>query len=270
MKISFLIKQVLKILKVKLMDKTPLVSIVTPCYNAEDFIGMTIESVLAQTYQNWEMIIVDDGSDDKSTQIVATYAKQDSRIKPILNQKNIGVAKSRNNATDKATGKYIALLDSDDTWFPEKLKSQLELMKKENASMSYVAYYTVDDKDIITAYHPVKERVSYTDLLKKPSIIGTLTMIYDAQKLGKFYFEDIGHEDYIMKLSILKKIDFAVGINKPLAKYRIHNNSLSSNKLSAAKWVWDIYRNSEKLSFTKSLFYFLHYTYYSFTKYKKL
>ena len=229
----------LQVLKSNHMDY-PLVSIITPCYNAESFISMTIESILAQTYQNWEMIIVDDGSNDESTHIVTTYAKQDSRVKLILNKKNMGVAKSRNTGTREATGQYIALLDSDDTWLPEKLEKQLELMNRKKSSLSYVAYYTVDNKDVITGYHPVIEQVSYTNLLKKPSIIGTLTMIYDAQKLGKFYFENIGHEDYVMKLSILKKIDFAVGINQPLARYRIHNNSLSSNKLSAAKWVWDI------------------------------
>jgi len=247
-----------------------LVSIITPCYNAESFIADTIESVLAQTYQNWEMIIVDDCSSDKSRDIVERYTKKDIRIQLVKNERNIGVAKSRNNAISKASGKYIAFLDSDDMWLSRKLEMQLELMKNEKSSMSYTAYNTTDENNTPIAYHPVIEKVSYIDLLKKPSIIGTLTLIYDTHKFGKLYFKTVGHEDYIMKLHMLKKINFAIGINTSLAKYRIHNNSLSSNKLSAAKWVWDIYRNSEKLSFTKSLFYFLHYTYYSFTKYKKL
>ncbi len=143
-------------------------------------------------------------------------------------------------------------------------------MHKENCLMSYGAYYTVGEKGDRIAYHPVQTEVSYSDLLKKPSMIGTLTMVYHAKKLGKFYFDKIGHEDYIVKLEILKKSGVAKGINKPLAKYRIHSNSISSNKVRAAKWVWDIYRKVEKLSLPKSIFYFLHYVYFSLTKYKKI
>jgi len=231
---------------------------------------MTIQSVQEQTYIKWEMIIVDDCSTDNSLNIIQQYASQDTRIKIIKNTCNLGAGGSRNKAIEVANGRYIAFLDSDDTWFPEKLEKQIALMEQKNMPMSYVAYYTIDNEDTLTALHPVEEQVSYVKLLKNPSMIGTLTMMYDVKELGKFYFEDVGHEDYIMKLNILKKIDFAVGINIPLAKYRIHNTSLSSNKVSAAKWVWHIYRHIEKLSFIKSLYYFSHYAYYSFTKYKKL
>jgi glycosyltransferase involved in cell wall biosynthesis len=256
----------------KSREKNPsvLISIVTPVYNSSHYIKETIASVLEQTYSYWEMIIIDDFSDDESRNIIEDYVKKDKRIKALYNEKNIGTAQSRNRGIKLSKGKYIAFLDSDDTWLPKKLERQLKLMKEKNIPMSYVAYYTMDHKNTITAFHPVEEQVSYTKLLKNPSMIGTLTMIYDTEKLGKFYFKNIGHEDYIVKLKILKKIDFAVGINEPLAKYRIHNNSLSSNKIHAAKWVWNIYRDIEKLSLIKSLFYFLHYIYYSFTKYKKL
>jgi len=251
------------------MNDIPLVSIVTPCYNAELFIEETIKSVLAQTCKRWEMIVVDDGSIDQSLEIIRAYARKDNRIKLITNDSNKGAANSRNIAIKSARGRYIAFLDSDDVWHPKKLEKQLALMRNKNVPMSYTAYHTTDKHSRITALHPVEEKVSHSKLLKNPSMIGTLTMIYDTQKLGKIFFKQIGHEDYIVKLEILKKIDFAVGINEPLAQYRIHNNSLSSNKFAAAKWVWDIYRQSENLSLPKSIFYFLHYGYYSLTKYKK-
>ncbi len=251
------------------MNDIPLVSIVTPCYNAELFIEETIKSVLAQTCKRWEMIVVDDGSIDQSLEIVRAYASKDSRIKLIINDINKGAANSRNVAIKSARGRYIAFLDSDDVWHPKKLEKQLALMRNKNVSMSYTAYYTIDKHRRFTALHPVEEKVSYGKLLKNPSMIGTLTMIYDTQKFGKIFFKQMGHEDYIVKLEILKNIDFAVGINEPLAQYRIHQNSLSSNKIAAAKWVWDIYRQSEKLSLPRSLFCFSHYIYYSLTKYKK-
>lgn len=248
------------------MTSIPLVSIITPCYNAQKYIVETIESVLVQTYDNWELIIVDDYSTDGSIEIVKSYIAKDSKIKLICNNENIGVSKSRNIAIRKAKGKYIAFLDSDDTWLPQKLKKQILVMEEENILLSYSDYETIDENGLVTGYFAVPNRVCYEDMLKT-SIIGTLTMIYNVEVLGKYYLEEVGHEDYVLKLAILKKIPYAIGIQEPLAAYRQHSQSLSSHKLKAAKWQWYIYRNIEKLSLFKSIYYFFHYTYKGLVKY---
>jgi len=250
------------------MMNMPLVSIITPCYNAQAYIAEAIESVLAQTYEHWEMLIVDDASTDKSREIIQSYAEKDSRIKLIMNEQNRGTARSRNRAIEQARGEYIALLDSDDVWLSNKLEVQITLMDSEVVFVCFSAYFIMNVNSQTIGCYSSFEKVSYVDLLKTSSI-GTLTMIYNAKKLGKFYFHQVGHEDYVMKLEMLKKVDFAYGIEEPLARYRIGGHSLSRNKLKAAKWQWYIYRNIEKLSLMKSVYYFLNYIYYGFTKYHK-
>lgn len=246
---------------------TPLVSIITPSYNSEQHIKLTISSVLAQTYQNWEMLIIDDCSNDSSVSIIEEYTLDEPRIKLLRNTKNMGVAQSRNKGITASSGDYIALLDSDDIWFPIKLEKQLQFMLDKNILMSYSAYNTIDSNNNILGYFPVKEKTTYSDLLRT-STIGTLTMIYNVRQLGKLYFENIGHEDYLLKLHILKKIPYAQGLNEILASYRIVEKSVSSNKLKAALWQWKIYRDIEKISLCKSIYYFLHYAYYGIFKYK--
>lgn len=249
------------------MNNNPLISIITPCYNAGLFIEETILSVLAQTYQNFEMIIIDDCSTDNSVAIIEKYILQEARIKLLSNEHNIGVAKSRNKGINTSSGNYIALLDSDDIWFPMKLEKQIQFMLDKNILMSYSAYNTIDTDNNVIGYFPVREKTTYSDLLRT-SNIGTLTMIYDVKQLGKLYFEDIGHEDYLLKLHILKKIPYAEGLSEVLASYRIADNSVSSNKFKAALWQWKIYRDIEKISLFKSVYYFLHYAYHGIFKYK--
>lgn len=245
----------------------PLVSIVMPLYNSETYIKEAIESVLQQSYKNWEMIIIDDLSTDNSKEILEQYRKKNKKIIPLYNAQNLGAAQSRNKGVQKARGDYIAFLDSDDCWIENKLEQQIKLMQDENIYLSYSAYYTMDEKGKILSTFNVEEKVDYHDMLKT-STIGTLTTIYNAKVLGKFYFESIGHEDYVMKLQILKKIPYAKGINMPLAKYRLHTQSLSSNKLHTALWQWHIYRKVEKLPLYKSIYYFLHYSYNGIFKYR--
>ena len=248
-------------------DNTPLVSIITPSYNASSYIVETIESVLSQTYENWEMIVVDDCSSDETLNILNKYLEKDKRIKLISNKMNMGAAQSRNRAIEISEGKYIAFLDSDDLWLGKKLEKQIALMEAENLMLSYTSYYTInEDSETLSTFY-AQDKVNYFDMLKTSSI-GTLTTIYNVEKLGKFYFDDIGHEDYVMKLQILKQIPYAKGLNEPLAKYRIHTQGLSSNKLKTALWQWHIYRKVEKLSFIKSMYYFMHYTYNGIFKYK--
>ena len=245
-----------------------LVSIITPSYKSERFISQTIESVLAQTYQNWEMIIVDDVSPDDSNEIIEEYCKKDSRIKLIKLEINSGPAVARNTGIELAEGKYIAFLDSDDIWLPKKLEKQIQFMKNSNVLLCYSSYLTIDENsEEVNIFTIPKTKVSYKELLKT-CIIGNLTAIYDAEQIGKTYMENIGHEDYTLWLEILKKIDYAHGIKEPLAKYRVSRKSVSGNKVKSAMWQWKIYREVEKLNIFQSVYYFLQYAYHGVMKYK--
>lgn len=247
-----------------------LVSIITPSYNSSKFISSTINSVLEQTYLNWEMIIIDDCSNDNSNEIIGTYCKKDDRIKLIRLNKNVGPAIARNIGIELATGKYIAFLDADDLWLPNKLEKQIQFMEKTDVLLCYSSYYIINENDkIIDQFIIPLKKIKYKDLLKR-CIIGNLTAVYDAERIGKVMLANVGHGehgDYTLWLSILKKIDYGYGINEILAKYRLYKGSISSNKVKAAIWQWKIYRNVEKLNFFASIYYFLHYAYYGINKY---
>ncbi|CAA6812546.1 MAG: Putative N-acetylgalactosaminyl-diphosphoundecaprenol glucuronosyltransferase [uncultured Sulfurovum sp.] len=245
-----------------------LVSIITPSYNAQDYLKPCIESVLSQTYTDWEMLIVDDCSSDNSREIIEAYAKKDSRIKPTFLQKNVGAAMARNDAIATSEGHYIAFLDSDDTWIPHKLEKQLKFMQKNDIAFSYSSYYTMSETGENTGEFIVPARISYESILKTCSI-GCLTAIYDVKKLGKTYMINASKgEDLALWLNIMKQIKVTKGIVEPLAHYRIQSNSLSSNKLNAAKAQWHVYREAEGLSILKSSYYMLHYAYHGFMKYR--
>ena len=235
------------------------VSIIVPMYNAEKFIGKTIESVLAQTYQNWEMLIMNDVSTDNSLAIVSMYAKKDERIKIVNTEKNVGVVKGRNFLIDLASGKYIAFLDADDYWHNEKLEKKIKFMKEKNASISCTEYTRVKENEEKINDVIIKEEISYNDMLKN-NYLGCLTVIYDAKKIGKRYFKELEkNEDYVLWLEIVKDVNTIYGLKENLAYYRVLDNSRSSNKVKTAKVRWEIYRKIEKLSLLKSIYYFLHY-----------
>ncbi len=235
------------------------ISIIVPMYNAEKFIGKTIESVLAQTYQNWEMLIMNDVSTDNSLAIVSVYAKKDERIKIVNTEKNVGVVKGRNFLIDLASGKYIAFLDADDYWHNEKLEKQIKFMKEKNASISCTEYTRVKENEEKINDVIIKEEISYNDMLKN-NYLGCLTVIYDAEKIGKRYFKELEkNEDYVLWLEIVKDVNTIYGLKENLAYYRVLDNSRSSNKVKTAKVRWEIYRKIEKLSLLKSIYYFLHY-----------
>ena len=235
------------------------ISIIVPMYNAEKFIGKTIESVLAQTYQNWEMLIMNDVSTDNSLAIVSVYAKKDERIKIVNTEKNVGVVKGRNFLIDLASGKYIAFLDADDYWHNEKLEKQIKFMKEKNASISCTEYTRVKENEEKINDVIIKEEISYNDMLKN-NYLGCLTVMYDAEKIGKRYFKELEkNEDYVLWLEIVKDVNTIYGLKENLAYYRVLDNSRSSNKVKTAKVRWEIYRKIEKLSLLKSIYYFLHY-----------
>jgi teichuronic acid biosynthesis glycosyltransferase TuaG len=244
-----------------------LISIITPCYNSSEFISFAIESVLAQTYQTWEMIIVDDHSTDNSIQIINNYIQNDGRIKLIELKDRNGPAMARNMAIAAAAGRYIAFLDSDDIWLPEKLEKQESFMRDNDIALCYSSYYTIDQTNNDIGLFITKEIITYNEFLKN-HCIGNLTAIYDSSEIGKRYLEKIGHgqEDYVLWLHILKEVGAARGILEPLAKYRLVDNSYSSNKLLAAYWIWHIYREIENLSLIKSIYSFICYAYHGFVK----
>lgn len=244
-----------------------LVSVIMPNYNGANFIFDAIQSVINQTYDNWELIIVDDCSKDNSVEIIRRFQEKDLRIKLKINSKPSGSpAEPRNMAIGMAKGRYIAFLDSDDCWQPEKLEKQLRCFNSRNIALVYSSYEKIDQlglkcgKDII-----VPSSITYKQLLKG-NCIGCLTVIYDRKLVGDIIFKKIGHEDYLMWLTILKGGLKAVGVRDVLAKYRVTNNSVSSNKLQAAKWYWTIIRKEEHISLLKSIYYFYHYAIFSLEK----
>lgn len=210
---------------------TALVSIITPNYNCGKFIALTIESVLAQTYTNWEMIIQDDCSTDNSYEIACRYAKADSRIKVFRNDKNSGAALTRNYAIEASQGEYVAFLDSDDIWFPEKLEKQIDFMQKNNCDFVFSEYEQIgEDNRGLGVRCRVISHLSYVKMLFH-TWTGCLTVMYDQQKLGKFYAPNIpNNNDRALFLKVLKIAENAQGMDECLALYRIRSKSISRNK----------------------------------------
>lgn len=237
-----------------------LVSIITPMYNSEKYIRQTIESVLNQTYKEWEMLIIDDCSSDNSANIVNEYVQIDNRIKYIRVKENKGVSNARNVGLQQARGRFIAFLDSDDIWDYSKLENQIQFMIEKDCTITFTSYELIDeDSNKLGKVIKVPNEVRYNDLLKG-NIIGCLTVMIDKSKIDfDIRMSDDRHEDYILWLSILKKSHIAYGIDKILAQYRKSYTSLSGNKIKSAIWTWNIYRNIEKISLYKSIYYFINY-----------
>lgn len=246
--------------------KNQLVSIITPSFNSAKSIGATIKSVQIQDYENWEMLIVDDCSTDNTREVVQAYADKDHRIKLIARKWNAGPAVTRNRAISCASGRYIAFLDSDDIWYPEKLAKQIEFMLCNDVAFSYTSYRRVHVDGHQIGFVSVPKHVTYYDVLKT-NRIGCLTACYDTEKLGKIYMPNISkRQDLGLWLKILKRIDKAYGIEECLADYYVGMSTVSSNKITAAKYQWRVYREVENLPFLRSLYYFVAYAYNSITK----
>lgn len=237
-----------------------LVSIITPAYNAAAYIAETIESVIAQTYTNWEMLIVNDCSKDNTAEIIQNYAAKDKRIKLINLKQNSGAAVARNTAIQNAKGRYIAFLDSDDLWKKEKLQKQIEFMQQNGYAFTYTSYeHFKETKENIQHQVQIPKSLNYNQALKGNKI-GCLTVMLDRKQIANIHFTAQRHEDYILWLNILKQGTIAYGIQESFALYRTGNSkSISGNKLQSALWTWKVYRESQKLSVVKSMYYFLYY-----------
>lgn len=235
------------------------ISIVTPSYNCSSYISETIESVLSQSLTDWEMILVDDCSLDNSVEIIESFLVRDSRIKLIRLKENFGAAVARNKAIEAAKGRYIAFLDSDDIWLPDKLSRQLDFMRSNDYPFVFSAYEKIDVSGNVFGHVGVPHKASYSDLLKVCSI-GCLTAIYDTHYFGKVYMPLIRkRQDMGLWLRLLKKTEYAYGLNEVAAQYRVHADSISANKSSAAKFTWRLYRDVEGLNLLKASYYFSHY-----------
>ena len=232
--------------------KEALVSIVMPAYNCEDFIGITLDSVINQTYQNWEVIVVDDCSTDNTAKLVQEYVKKDNRIKYHKLDKNSGAAVARNKAVDLANGKYMAFLDSDDVWFPEKLTKQIGYMEENAYTFTCTSYTKINEEGkYLGRTVGVRQQSDYNDILKKNP--GNSTVVYNADEIGKVKIPNIRkRNDYVMWLSVVKKAGMLYGIEEPLASHRVREGSLSKKKGNLVGYHWKVYREIEDLSFLKS------------------
>lgn len=248
-----------------------LVSIITACYNSEKYISDTIKSILNQTHQNWELLLVDDCSADRTVEVIKSFQKSDVRIKLLKLSINSGAAVARNEAIKVSNGRFIAFLDSDDKWLPLKLEKQIAFMISNGYNFSHTAYELIDEFG-----NPLNEIVepasilSYNDMLYSNKI-GCLTAIYDQSILGKVYMPLLRkRQDYGLWLRILKQGSKAHGLPKVLSQYRQTNGSISSNKIKLIRWNWRLLREVEKMSFLNSIYYLICNIVIKFKRIKKL
>jgi len=239
-----------------------MVSIITPSYNSEQFITTTITSVINQTHKDWELIIVDDASIDNTCNIVSKFSKKDSRIKLIKQTKNSGTGVARNTAIKAAQGNYLAFLDSDDVWKPNKLEKQLAVMKSTKAVICFSSYELINEEGkSLNKIIEALSRLTYEKQLKC-NYIGNLTGIYSVDRLGKVYMPEIKkRQDWVMWLNLLKKGGLAIGIKESLAYYRVRKDSISSNKFNLITYNFNVYKKALGFGLLKSIRYlivFLH------------
>ncbi len=243
------------------------VSVIMPCHNGESTLRQAMESVLAQSYADWELLIIDDASTDKSASVAARYCGQDSRIKLLHTTASTGKpATARNVGIEAASGRFIAFLDCDDTWLPQKLEHQLPLFEKPDCAAVFSFYKKMDaDGNVRPAVVTSPAAVSFDQLLDG-NCIGNLTGIYDTAKVGKVYQKEIHHEDYLMWLQVLKKGFVARNTGTVEAYYRESGTSVSGSKFKALGWTWAIYRRELGLPLVTSIGHFIKYAFKGLSK----
>ena len=236
------------------------VSIIVPVYNAEKYIVETIEHVAAQTYEDWEMLLVVDGGGDASAQVIREYkeSRGEERLRLFVREENRGAAQARNMGLEEATGRYIAYVDADDLWMPEKLEMQLQYMRAKQAAFVFTGYEFADERGVGTGktVH-VPPRLTYKEALKNTTIF-TSTVMFDTSRIPKEKLEmpDIKSEDTALWWKVLREGHVAYGLDRNLVLYRRPQQSLSSNKLEAVRRIWNLYRRAEKLSVPYSIYNF--------------
>jgi len=248
-----------------------LISVVMPAYNAEKTISQAIHSVMDQTFQDWELLVVNDRSEDTTKALVLDLAKSDERICYVENERNLGVSATRNRGVSLASGQWIAFLDSDDKWEPEKLEAQVELIEKSGARFVFTGSAFMDQEGRFLDYClNVPNKVSFRCLLKQ-NVISCSSVLIEKALLEKYPMVPGNmHEDYAVWLSVLKNegID-AYGLDRPLLVYRVSSGSKSGNKGKAALMHWRVYRHIG-LPFVPSIYYFGFYMVRNLKKYGKI
>ena len=241
------------------MNTSPKVSVITPMYNSESFISETINSVLNQTHLNWELLLIDDCSNDKTIEIASQFMATTPNIKLLKNETNLGAAISRNKGIMEAKGEYIAFLDADDLWKPEKLQVQIEFMQTEDCDVCFSSYEQIDEtgKPLNTLIKALPE-LTYKKFLKS-NYIGNLTGMYNAKVLGKIMAPDLRkRQDWLLWLRTIKTSGKpAKGVQESLAYYRVRKDSMSSNKLNLIKYNYLVYKKGLGFSTLKSIYYML-------------
>ncbi|MGX9986772.1 glycosyltransferase family 2 protein [Chryseobacterium sp. POL2] len=247
----------------------PEVSIITPSYNSEKYITETIQSVLSQTLTDWEWIITDDKSSDKTVEIIEQY--KDPRIILIKSKENAGAGHARNLSLEKATGRFITFLDADDFWEPSFLEEMTSFMKQEKAELAYSNYARCNE-NMIPQIDDFKADIVVTfENLLKTCRLSLLSSMYDSSRVGKEYFpKGSKREDHVMWLNLLKKIKKGQPLPKTMAKYRMHPTSVSRNKKNIIKDQYLVYKEHMNFSTIKSLYYTANWAMNGFMKYSKL
>ena len=236
------------------------VSVIMACHNGEKYLRQAVDSVLAQTNRDWELLIIDDASTDGSVTIAEEYSVRDSRIKLLHTERSTGKpATTRNVGIEAASGRFIAFLDCDDQWLPGKLEHQLPLFEQQNCAVVFSFYKKMDSAGNVRSAVVTSPATVEFDQLLDGNCIGNLTGIYDTAKVGKVYQKEIHHEDYLMWLMVLQKGFIARNTGTVEAYYRESDTSVSGSKLQALGWTWAIYRRELGLSLLSSAVHFVRY-----------
>lgn len=238
-----------------------LISIIVPVYKAENYIEKTLYAIFAQTYENWEAVLVVDGSVDRSEAIIREVLKKEGRedqVQILIREKNQGAARARNMGVEKARGRYIAYLDADDYWPSEKLSREIAFLKEKDAGFVFTGYEFGDEEANPTGkIVKVPATLTYKEALKNTTIF-TTTVMFDTEKIPKelLVMPEVKSEDTALWWKILRKGYVAYGLDENLAVYRRPAKSLSSNKLEAIRRIWNLYRKVEGLSIPYSCYNF--------------
>ncbi|HEV2568123.1 glycosyltransferase family 2 protein [Sphingomonas sp.] len=247
-----------------------LVSIITPAYRAASVIGETIQSVLDQSYADWEMLIAEDCGPDHTRDVVRDWAARDPRIKLIEMERNGGPAAARNAALERAQGRWLAFLDSDDLWLPGKLERQLDFHRRNQGTvLTFTGYRRISADGSRTGHYiGVPRRIGYKGLLGN-TIITTSTVLVDRDRSGPFRMKKTYYDDFACWLELLKRGGAALGLDEDLMRYRVLEKSVSRDKGNSAKQVWLAYRNIEQLGPLASAWYFSNYAARAWLKYRQ-
>ncbi|MAS95545.1 MAG: glycosyl transferase [Verrucomicrobiales bacterium] len=248
-------------------EKQPTVSIIIPCYNCEQFVGETMDAVLAQTYSDWECILIDDASTDGSADVIREYAARDERFRPVLLERNVGAAGARNAGLDTVRGRYIAFLDSDDFWVPEKLEKQISFIEETGAPIVHSSYRFVDeDGEFLPGGVKATDRVDLR-LYMRNTEIGMSTSLVDGQQTGEFRLRDIRLcQDTNLWLELLSRGFVSRGIEEVLVHYRVREGQISGSKFGMAKQVFLLWMGIKQVSLPMRLFSFASYAVNGFRK----